>query len=111
MRFRFFLCASADLGVRRTNVSSSFCNSGYIEILRIAQAAAERRPLDCEANASCKRSEKELQCKLHQARIFNLGYLAELRAIRRIPIRVEELCVIKDVEELRPEVNVHGFGY
>src|SRR5579864_8825834 len=98
MRFRFFLCASADLGVRRTNVSSSFCSSGYIEILRIAQAAAEQRPLDCEANASCKRSEKELQCKLHQARIARLRNFSERGAVCGVTVRIQELRVIKGVE-------------
>src|SRR5438046_1281373 len=39
MRFKFFLCASADLGVRRTNVSSSFCKAEYIGISENAQAA------------------------------------------------------------------------
>ena len=37
-RFRFFLCASADFGVRRSKASSSFCNAGYIVISKNAQA-------------------------------------------------------------------------
>src|SRR5437773_7400744 len=57
MRFKFFLCASADLGVRRTNVSSSFCRSGYIVVLEVAQAF---RPLDCGPSG---RSRPELNQK------------------------------------------------
>jgi hypothetical protein len=36
--------------------------------------------------------------------------LAELRAIRNVSVRVEELRVIEDVEELSAEINVPGFG-
>src|SRR5579864_1176361 len=111
MRFRFFLCASADFGVRRTNVSNSFCNSGYIEILRIAQAAAERRPLDCGRNAPNKRSEVKLQRKLYQPRVTNLCDLSELGPIRSISVRVEKLCVVEQVEELSPEIQVLVFRY
>jgi hypothetical protein len=32
------LWASADLGVRRSKVASSFCRSGYIEVSEITQA-------------------------------------------------------------------------
>jgi hypothetical protein len=55
--------------------------------------------------------EEKLQCKLYKPRIANLRDLSKLGSIRSISIRVEELCVIEDVEELSPEVNVHGFGY
>jgi hypothetical protein len=37
---RFFLWASADFGVRRSKVASSFCRSGYIEVSEITQAGA-----------------------------------------------------------------------
>src|SRR5258708_3005973 len=57
------------------------------------------------------RLEVKLQCKLYKPRIANLRDLSKLGTIRSISIRVEELCVIEDVEELSPEVNVHCFGY
>src|SRR5207245_11577607 len=41
----------------------------------------------------------------------NLRNLPKLRPVRNIAVRIEELCVVEDVEYLSPEVNVHGFGY
>jgi hypothetical protein len=49
--------------------------------------------------------EKELQSKLYQPRVANLCDLAKLRAIREVSIGIEELCVIKDVEQLGAEIN------
>jgi hypothetical protein len=74
MRFRFFLCDSADLGVRRSNTASSFCSSGYIVISRWLRPAV--RPLDYARAAEAARHfrlEEEFQSKLHQARVLRFG--------------------------------------
>jgi hypothetical protein len=42
---RFFLCASADLGVRRSNVEISFCKSGYIGYSGESQACGLSRAI------------------------------------------------------------------
>src|ERR1700751_4780822 len=113
MRLRFFLCASADLGVRRSNVASSFCRSGYIEVLREDSGGPlpGGGPLVCPGGRSrpgwytnCT-LEKEFQCKLHQPWVLGLGHLAELRTIRTAPVGVEELGMVKDVEELATEID------
>src|SRR6266852_4643573 len=57
------------------------------------------------------RSEEKLQRKLHQPRIAGLCDLAKLRAIRRVAVRVEELRVIKDVEDFRTEIYALVLGY
>src|SRR5579863_6055922 len=102
MRLRFFLCASADLGVRRSKVARSLSSSGYIRLLRENSGHGflnRAGPLECRAASRLGRDttillfhlEVKLQGKLHQTRIFYLGNLAELRAIRAVSIRVVEL--------------------
>src|ERR1700686_5834579 len=54
--------------------------------------------------------EEKLQSKLYQSRVADLRDLAELSAIRSISVRVEELRVVEDIEELRAEINAPGFG-
>src|SRR5260221_10790551 len=51
--------------------------------------------------------EEKLQRKLHQSGIFGLRDLAELRPVRAAPVWVIELGVVKDVEELATEIDVH----
>src|ERR1035438_6495702 len=111
MRLRFFLWASADLGVRRSKVASSFCRSGYIELLR--ENSGRLFPVDQRAIRLPGRLEPpgfvglevELQCKLHQARIASLQHLAE-RRIAEISVRVNELRLVEQVENVGPELEV-----
>src|SRR5262249_11383553 len=111
MRLRFFLWASADLGVRRSKVESSFCKSGYIVVSESTQAGISR-PLDCRAvKAARDGSEEKLQCELHQPRIAGLRHLAELRSVRKISVRVKELSVIEEVEEFPPEIHSFCLRY
>src|SRR6266571_7044888 len=116
MRLRFFLWASADLGVRRSKVASSFCRSGYIELLRVTQAADSRairlpgggKPPGVDLSALL---EEKLQSQLQQARIADLINLSELWAVREIAVRVEKLCMVKNVEELGSEINTLDLRY
>src|SRR5213593_1645227 len=101
MRFRFFLCASADLGVRRTKVSSSFCRSGYIVVLEDSQAAV--RLLDFvlrSAEPPQPMLEVILQCKLYLPRSARSFNAPEIRAVGDIAVRLQELRVIHQVEKL-----------
>src|SRR6266702_7141253 len=117
MHLRFFLWASADLGVRRSKVASSFCRSGYIEVSGKTQAGAFLAgPLDCPDGGSRPGCafltvllEEEFQCKLHQPRLFGLSNLAELRTVGDDAIRVIELCMVEEIEEFRSEVDMLGF--
>src|SRR5207302_2139148 len=111
MRFRFFLCASADLGVRRTKVSSSFCRSGYIMVSEESQAAdcAAIRFVTGRQGPARIKLELKFYSKLHQSRITHLIDLSELRTIREITVGIEKLRVIEDVEELSSEVNLLAF--
>src|ERR1700692_3374148 len=101
MRLRFFLWASADLGVRRSKVASSFCRSGYIELLQGNSSQLRYRkvfsgssgPLDWPGGWSRpswyflnSTLEEELQRKLHQPRITSLGHLAKLRSVGGVSI-------------------------
>src|SRR6201993_2354912 len=115
MRLRFFLCASADLGVRRSKVVSSFCRSGYIVVSEITQAgsrAAIRLPGGGKPPGVCilltLRLKEELQSKLHQPRVASLCDLAKLCSVRAIALRVKELRVIEDIEQFRPEIHSSG---
>src|SRR6266568_3235582 len=110
MRFKFFLCASADFGVRRTNVSSSFCNAEYIRISENAQAATAAIRVPGRQRRRGQLEEK-LHCKLYKPRVANLRNLPKLRPVRNIAVRIEELCMVEDVEELSTEINVGVFGY
>src|SRR5437016_13753042 len=110
MRFKFFLCASADLGVRRTNVSSSFCKAEYIGISENAQAATAALEYP-GGEAARGQLEEKLHCKLYKPRVANLRDLPKLRPVRNIAVRIEELRMVEDVEELSPEINVGVFGY
>src|SRR5208337_1127872 len=68
MRLRFFLCDSADFGVRRSNADSSFCSSGYIVVSRWLRPAV--RPLDYARTATAIRDfglDTEFYSKLHPA--------------------------------------------
>src|ERR1700675_139242 len=99
MRLRFFLWDSADLGVRRSKVSSSFCNAGYIWVSRDCSSrllAAIRMPE--QAHLSGIELEAELQCELNVARVAGVLHSAEVRTITDITIGIQELCVVKDVE-------------
>src|SRR5438132_13364699 len=106
MRFKFFLCASADLGVRRTNVSSSFCNAEYIGVSENAQAAIAAIRVPGAAKPPWSQLEEKLHCKLYKPRVANLRNLPKLRPVRNIAVRIEELCMVEDVEELSTEINV-----
>src|SRR6201993_3276245 len=115
MRLRFFLCASADLGVRRSKVVSSFCRSGYIVVSEITQAgsrAAIRLPGGGKPPGVCilltLRLKEELKSKLHQPRVASLCDLAKLCSVRAIAVRVKELRVIEDIEQFRPEIYSSG---
>src|ERR1700681_138201 len=104
MRFRFFLWASADLGVRFSNVEISFCSSGYIENLQGAQA--DRRPLECTSSRSRSglKLEVELQSKLYQSRIAGLLYLAE-GGVAEIPIGIHEHRLVEQIEDICPKLK------
>src|SRR5208337_4528820 len=68
MRLRFFLCDSADFGVRRSNADSSFCSSGYIVVSKWLRPAV--RPLDYARTAKTARDfglDTEFYSKLHPA--------------------------------------------
>src|SRR5215470_934761 len=107
MRLRFFLWASADLGVRRSNVESSFCRSGYIMVSEITQAgsrAAIRFPGSAKAARDIA-SEEKLQGKLHQPRIACLCDLAKQRSVRSAAVRIEKLSVVENIEELGAEIH------
>ena len=54
--------------------------------------------------------ERELQCKLHIARIAGALDPAEIRSIADIAIRIQELRMIEDVEKLGPELEVLAFA-
>src|ERR1700756_3603466 len=116
MRLRFFLCASADLGVRRSNVASSFCRSAYIEVLREDSGGPlpGGGPLVCPGGRSrpgwytnCT-LEKEFQCELHQTRIASRQHLPE-RRVREVAIRIHEFRLVEKVEDIGAELEVSRF--
>src|ERR1700736_3620918 len=114
MRLRFFLCASADLGVRRSNVASSFCRSGYIEVSEDTQAgccAAIRFPGDAsrpgmDLSTLLLPLKIKLQSNLHQARISDLLGYAEVGAVGDVAVYVVEMGVIGNVEDIPTELKV-----
>jgi hypothetical protein len=55
--------------------------------------------------------EKELQRKLHEARVFCLSDLTELRSVSNIAVRVIELRVVEDVEKLGAKFKVFGLAH
>src|SRR5436309_709655 len=80
-------------------------------------AVAEADHLDRETIANLLR-----QLPLHVVRhaehspgaeppFANLRDLPKLRPVRNIAVRIEELRMVEDVEELSPEINVGVFGY
>src|SRR5450755_1788115 len=107
MRLRFFLWDSADLGVRRSKVSSSFCSAGYIWVSRDTQAACSR-PLECPDRRARPgiELEAELQSELNVSRVAGVFHDAEIRSVADIAIGIQELGVIKDVEKLSPELDM-----
>src|SRR5579863_114907 len=123
MRLRFFLWASADLGVRRSKVASSFCRSGYIELLRENSGQLRFRktfpedqrairlpgrlepPGDRTPTTVLVLLEVELQSKLQQAWIASLQHLAE-RRVAEVAVRVDEFRFIKQVENVSAELEV-----
>src|SRR5579864_5101547 len=116
MRFRFFLCASADLGVRRSKVEISFCRSGYIQVLRedSSRPLPCGGPLDCPDGGTARvvatlsllvKLEVELQSKLHQTRIASLQHLAEGR-VAEVPVRVHKLRFVEKVEDVGAELEI-----
>src|ERR1700758_4970987 len=116
MRLRFFLCASADLGVRRSKVASSFCRSAYIEVLREDSGGPlpGGGPLECPGGRSrpgwyiiCA-LEKEFQCELHQPRIASRQHLPE-RRVREVAIRIHEFRLVEEVEDIGSELEVLRF--
>src|SRR5215470_16837024 len=104
MRFKFFLCASADFGVRRSKVSSSRCSSAYINFSRVTQAAW--RPLVCPSGLG-DQLEVQLDGCLHQARIAGALDAAEIAAIGDVAIRVEEPGVVGKVENVPTKFYSH----
>src|SRR5271156_4655870 len=108
MRLRFFLWASADLGVRRSKVASSFCRSGYIELLRENSGrldsgrsfSGDRRAIRLPGRLEppgfaglfllySLHLEVELQSELHQTRIASLQHLAKC-CVAEISVWVDE---------------------
>src|SRR5581483_6669870 len=108
MRLRFFLWASADLGVRRSKLSSSRCRSAYIGFLQVTQAA--RRPLDCPGRSPGLGLKKELQRELYQSRIASAANASEVGAVAAVAIRIGELRVVEKVKEIGAELEVLRFG-
>ncbi len=51
----------------------------------------------------------ELQCKLYQARVVSLQNLAECR-IGEIPVRVKELSFVRDIKNIRTELEILRFA-
>src|SRR5215469_15175337 len=110
MRLRFFLCASAEPGVRRTKVSSSFCNSEYIfyssKILKPHHAAIRLN----SATASGSWLVVQLQCKLHQARISHFVGHTEARTVGRVAVHVVKMCVIRHIKDIPSELEMLAFA-
>src|ERR1700674_664562 len=114
MRFRFFLWDAADLGVRRSKVSSSFCNSGYIRVSRNLKPLV--RPLECRARGPpgpCHtKLENVLQRELYEPRIARLTNFPIGRAVVAtggVATGIQKLGVIEGVEQLRAELHVRCF--
>src|SRR5256712_11963405 len=71
-----------------------------------------QRPLECPGGSAARgQLEEKLHCKLYKPRVANLRDLPKLRPVRNIAVRIEELRMVEDVEELSPEINVGAFGY
>src|SRR5579864_9088573 len=107
MRLRFFLCASADLGVRRSKVEISFCRSGYIGVS--GELRPDDRPLDL-IWAVLNRPvgvpnilKRDLQSKLNLSRFARMRHAAEVGAVAEVAVRIQELRVVEYVEKLRSE--------
>src|SRR5207245_1417123 len=64
-------------------------------------------PLECPGGAAARGFglEEELKSKLYQPGVACLPDLAELLPVRGISVRVEELRVVEDIEELGAEIN------
>src|ERR1700674_3101435 len=110
MRFRFFLWDAADLGVRRSKVSSSFCNSGYIRVSRNLKPLV--RPLECRAQGPpgpCHtKLENVLQRELYEPRISRLTNFPIGRTVVAtggVATGIQKLGVIEGVEQLRAELH------
>ena len=71
-----------------------------------------QRPLECPGGSAARgQLEEKLHCKLYKPRVATLRDLPKLRPVRNIAVRIEELRMVEDVEELSPEINVGIFGY
>src|ERR1041385_6416003 len=106
MRFKFFLCASADFGVRFSNVEISFSSAGYIECLREAQAVFVR-PLDWPdgSRRPAAKLEVKLQSKLHQARRACADDASEIRSVGNVAVRIEKLGMVSNIEYIPAEFD------
>src|SRR5579864_7886715 len=114
MRFRFFLWDAADLGVRRSKVSSSFCNAGYIEVSRNLKPPL--RPLEypgARAARACHTKLKNVfQRELYKPRIacltnFPIG--RTVVATAGVAAGIQKLGVVEGIEKFCPELHVRCF--
>jgi hypothetical protein len=48
---------------------------------------------------------------LYKPGIARLRHLPKLSPVRNIAVRVEELGMVENIEELGPEICVYSFGY
>src|SRR5213080_530306 len=63
-----------------------------------------QRPLECPGGEAARgQLEEKLHCKLYKPRVPNLRDLPKMRPVRNIAVRIEELRMVEDVEELSPE--------
>ena len=67
---------------------------------------SERRPF---TTVLAVNSPDELPAELPDARIAGIRDVAEA-SVTDIPTRIQELCVVENVEELRSNLEVHGLG-
>src|SRR5947207_1446086 len=107
MRLRFFLWASADLGVRFSNVSISLRNASYtmFESFRGREELLQKTQQCRSANGQCAPAvilEEILQRELDQARIACALHPPEVYAIAAVSVRIGTLRMVEHVEELRP---------
>src|SRR5437016_8261981 len=85
--------------------NSSNCRAALDLIKRRKARPSRAAPLECLKNSPLCSLEVQLQRELHQSRVAGPLDAAKVGAIGCIAIRLEELCMVKHVEDFGPELH------